>query len=277
MRSTPENAELALLLEVAGTPKPGNVDRRREYPDLGFDHLLAGAVGAREGFDMAADGESIGTAFQRAIEGMAKQRGGNTQFGAILLLMPLVSAAGTGALSPERASRVVDATTVRDAVGFYRSFDHVNVAVGDPPPGVDPPDVRLGSDAVPQIRDRGLTLRDVMEAGTDTDGIAREWIDGFPRTFDAADRIRALEGPVSERGATVFLELLAAEVDPFVVTQHDRETAIEVRDRAVEALSGQQDVDELAAEFVERGINPGTTADLVAGALFLALEGGMAV
>ena len=61
------------------------------------------------------------------------------------------------------------------------------------------------------------------------------------------------------------------------MTQHDRETAREVRRRAAAAREGAEDPEELAAEFVEREINPGTTADLVAGGLFVALERGLEV
>ena len=106
MRTTAENAELALLLEVSSTPKPGNVDREREYPDLRFEHFVAGAVGAREGFEGAAGGGAVGESFRRAVAGMSEQSGGNTQFGAILLVTPLVRAAGSGDLSePGRPSK----------------------------------------------------------------------------------------------------------------------------------------------------------------------------
>ncbi|MFB6152593.1 MAG: triphosphoribosyl-dephospho-CoA synthase, partial [Haloarculaceae archaeon] len=190
MRTTAENAELALLLEVAGTPKPGNVDRHREYPDLRFEHFLAGAVGAREGFARAADGDRPGAAFLTAVEGMSEQRGGNTQFGAVLLLTPLVAAAGRGDLSPAGASRVVAETTVADAADFYRAFEAVDVAIEDPPEGMEPLDVRRGSDAVPALEARDLTLADVMERSADRDGVAREWVGGFERTFEAADALR---------------------------------------------------------------------------------------
>jgi triphosphoribosyl-dephospho-CoA synthase len=277
VRATAENAELALLLEVSSTPKPGNVDREREYPDLRFEQFLAGAVGTREGFETAADGGPVGEAFERTITGMSQQRGGNTQFGAILLLAPLVAAAGRGDLTPEGASDVVAGTTTEDAVAFYSAFDHVDVAVDDPPEGMDALDVRRGSDAAPALRERGLTLEDVMVHSADRDGIAAEWTGGFQRTFRTARAIESGSGPVTDRAADVFLTLLAEEVDPFVVIQHDRATAREVRERAQAALAGEEDVEELAAEFVERGINPGTTADVVAGGLFVALEGGLGV
>ncbi len=278
MRSTVENAQLALLLEVSGTPKPGNVDRVREYSDLRFEHFLAGAVGARDGLaDLVDVGAPLGSAFEAAIAGMSQQRGGNTQFGAILLLTPLVRAASTGIPSPDSSTAVVDQTTVDDAVEFYRAFEHVAVAVDEPPEGMDDLDVRRGSDAEDALRDRDLTLADVMARSAERDGIAAEWVGGFPRTFETADRIAAVDGPVTDRAARIYLELLASELDTFVVTQHDRETAIEVRDRAREVLDGAGDVDAFADDLVARDINPGTTADIVAGGLFLALERGLEV
>jgi triphosphoribosyl-dephospho-CoA synthase len=277
MRSTAQNAQLALLLEVSSTPKPGNVDRQREYPDLRFEHFVTGAVGARGGLDMAAAGEPIGEAFERTVAGMSDQRGGNTQFGAVLLLLPLLRAAAREDLSPEGVAAVVEETTVADAVGFYRAFDHVGVAVDEPPDALDAPDVRKGGDAAEELRQRGLTLSDVMAESAEIDGLAAEFVGGFPHTFETADRIEEREGPVTDRAAAVFLELLAEEIDTFVVTQHDRETAREVRERAAAALDGEEDPEALAAEFVDREINPGTTADIVAGGLFVALERGLEV
>ena len=277
MRTTAGNAELALLLEVAGTPKPGNVDRHREYPNLRFEHFLAGAVGTRDGLRMAAEGERLGAAFREAVAGMSEQRGGNTQFGAVLLTTPLVVAAGRGDLSPGGASAVVAETTVADAADFYRAFEHVNVAVEDPPEGMEPLDVRRGGDAAPVLEERGLTLENVMEHSTDRDGIAREWVGGFERSFAAADAIAVESGPVTDRAAEVFLELLAEEPDTFVAIQHDRETAERATERARAARDAEIDPEQLGEEFVAEGINPGTTADTVAAGLFVALERGLDV
>lgn len=273
MRTPAQNAELALLLEVAGTPKPGNVDREREYADLRFEHFLAGAVGARDGLDAAADGAPLGEAFERAVEGMSQQRGGNTQFGALLLLTPLVRAAVDRDLSPDGVTAVVEDATVEDAAGFYRAFDHVDVFAGDLPEDADALDVRRGSDAVPEVRDRGLTLYEVMAESADRDGVAREWIDGFERTFRAADRIADGEGPVPGRAAETFLWLLSRRPDTFVAKQHGPEAARSVMVRAQEAREdGPQLVDAFAESLVESGVNPGTTADVVAAGLFVALE-----
>jgi len=281
-RTPVENAQLALLLEVSGTPKPGNVDRHRDLDDLRFEHFLAGAVGARSGLQQAAADKPVGTAFEQAVEGMANQQGGNTQFGCLLLLTPLVTAAANRSLTPEGVSSVVESTTVEDAVEFYRAFEHVDVAVDEPPRDADELDVRRGSNAASTLRNRELSLYDIMTLSANPDdrlgdGNAREWVSGFERTFAAADTLLGDEGPVGDRTARVFLELLAEEPDTLVATNHGEAAAREVSERAA-ALNGDLIAAErLADEFVDEGCNPGTTADITAAALFVALQRGLPI
>ncbi|TKX56171.1 triphosphoribosyl-dephospho-CoA synthase [Halorubrum sp. SP3] len=319
-----DDATLALLVEVAGTPKPGNVDRRRDLDDLRFESFLGGAVGAREGLELAA-GEgpgdevaSVGGAFERAVSGMAERARTNTQFGCLLLLVPLVRAAADSdrELSPAGVDAVCRATTVDDAVAFYRAFEVVDVAVDDPPPGADDLDVRRGGDAEPAVREREMTLRDVLalsaapsdsaeatdsaEANRVPDRNAAEWTEGFPRTFRAAEWILTDEGPLADRAARAFLGLLAAGPDTLVASTQGAETAREASARAAALLGvesagpdGIGGVDAVPAEavhgadlaaaevlaeaFVDEGINPGTTADLTCAALFVALRRGAEV
>jgi triphosphoribosyl-dephospho-CoA synthase len=277
MRSPAQNAQLALLLEVTGTPKPGNVDRHREYDDLRFEHFMAGAVGSAPGLELAQEGSAVGRAFERSVAGMAEQSAGNTQFGALLLLVPLVRVASDGDLTAERASEVVEATTVDDACDFYQAFEHVGVAVDDPPSGLEALDVRRGGRAKSTLHDQGLTLADVMELSAEVDGVAREWVQGFPRSFAAADWIEENDGPVPDQASDAFFRLLADEPDTFIVKQHDQTTAEKATESVKQTLDGDRDPDTLADEFVQQGINPGTTADLTAAALFIALERGMSI
>ncbi|QCS42696.1 triphosphoribosyl-dephospho-CoA synthase [Natrinema versiforme] len=277
MRSPAGNAELALLLEVASTPKPGNVDRHRDLADLRFEHFLAGAVGARDGLELAADGAAVGPAFERAVEEMATQEGGNTQFGSLLLLVPLVRAAREE-LSQPVAEAVVRETTVGDAASFYRAFDHVDVGVDEPPEDMAALDVRRGADAIPALEERGLTLFDIMERSVPGDGVAREWVRGFDRSFAAAEELAEADGPIPDRTAAVFLSVLAERPDTLVATRHDEATAREVTDRAADLVADdaletdREAVEAFAADLVDRGVNPGTTADITAAGLFIALE-----
>ncbi len=277
MRSAAQNAELALLLEVCGTPKPGNVDRSRDLEDLFFEHFLAGAVGSQHGLRMAESGEALGPSFERSVEGMSKQGGGNTQFGALLLLVALVKAADDG-VSRSAAESVVEDTTVADAKAFYRAFEHVDVFVSEPPAELEALDVRRGGDAIPALEERGLTLLDVMDRSVPGDDVAREWVTGFERSFDAADQIAEAAGPVADRAAATFLSVLADRPDTLVAGRHGDAVATEVTERAADlvdsgALETNQDaVESFADDLVSRDVNPGTTADLTAAGLFIALE-----
>jgi triphosphoribosyl-dephospho-CoA synthase len=287
-RGPAENAQLALLLDVGSAPKPGNVDRDHDLADLRLEHFLAGAVGAGEGLRRASAGAPVGVAFERAVDGMSRQSGGNTQFGCLLLLVPLVRAAADGRrsdadtaeaerpLSREDVAAVVESTTVADAADFYRAFEHVDVAVPDPPASMSDLDVRRGADAIPALRDRELTLADVMRR-SEGDGNAAEWTTGFERTFETAAAIQSDDGPITGRLSRAFVDRLAREEDTLVRTKHGPEVAADVRRRAAEARGDPAAVVELDADLVEEGINPGTTADLLAAATFVALERGVEV
>ncbi|MFB6092324.1 MAG: triphosphoribosyl-dephospho-CoA synthase [Haloquadratum sp.] len=277
-RGPAANAQLALLLDVGAAPKPGNVDRDHDLADLRLEHFLAGAVGAGAGLGRAAAGAPVGVAFERAVAGMSRQSGGNTQFGALLLLVPLVRAAADPdrELAPDGVAAVVASTTVADAADFYRAFDHVDVAVGDPPEDGAVPDVRRGGAAVPTLRERDLTLADVMERSED-DGNATEWTTGFERTFETAASIVADDGPVTARIARAFVDRLAREPDTLVRTNHGAAVAADVRRRAADARGDPEAVADLDDDLRAAGINPGTTADLVTAATFVALERGVGV
>ena len=276
-RGPAENAQLALLLDVGSAPKPGNVDRDHDLAELRIEHFLAGAVGSGAGLRRAAAGAPVGVAFERAVAGMSEQSGGNTQFGCLLLLAPLVRAAAEEqSLSPEGVIDVVESTTVADAADFYRAFEHVDVAVGDPPEDLADLDARRGADAIPALRERGLTLYDVM-AQSEGDGNAREWTTGFERTFATAAAIRDDDGPITDRISRAFVDRLARDEDTLVRTKHGSEVAADVMRRAADARGDPEAVAELDEEFVAAGINPGTTADLLTAATFVALEWGVEV
>jgi triphosphoribosyl-dephospho-CoA synthase len=252
---------------------PGNVDRERDLPGLRFEQFLAGAVGVREGLAAAGTGP-IGEAFETAVGGMAGVAGTNTQFGALLLLVPLVRTATTGSLDRERAVAVVEKTTAADAAAFYRAFEHVEVAVDDPPPDV--PDARRGADAAAAVEERDLTLSAVLARGADDDGVAAEWTDGFSRSFAVGGRIADWTDPLADRAAQAFLVELAREPATLDARRHGEDVAAEVTERAA-AVESDAGARAFAEELVEREINPGTTADIVAAGLFVALERGVSV
>ena len=108
--------ELAILLEVSGYPKPGNVHRTADFEKTTFEHYLASAVAIRPVFNEAAkrgmkisEGEisiselGLGYLINEAVNCMLEsQNGGNTLLGAIIILIPI--AAGSGMIKSNFSS-----------------------------------------------------------------------------------------------------------------------------------------------------------------------------
>jgi triphosphoribosyl-dephospho-CoA synthase len=107
--------------------------------------------------------------------------GGNTHFGAFILLIPLVYG-GTIA----DALKAIERTDVSDAVAFYRAFSMTSVRVhADDELDVNDPR------SIQTLRERDMTLLDVMQHSARNDMIAREWVTGFPLTRRGADLLKS--------------------------------------------------------------------------------------
>lgn len=278
-------AQLAMLLEVSASPKPGNVDREHNYPDTCFEHFLASSVAAYPVLELSAKStERIGSLLRNAVyESSAWQQGGNTHFGAFLLLIPLAMAAGE--ISRERsgcgkeyfrlesgefenlvsrAHSFVRATDCEDAVEFYRAFGHAGVRVNS----VEEFDLE-DPDATSDLRKQNVTLYALMEIARDYDLIANEWTTGFGRCLEGAKSIlefmqarncgaEALTGGsvsicsgtgINEAVVYTFLELLSRHRDTFVQTKFNPETADYVSSRASKILSDWETSGKKAKDF----------------------------
>lgn len=267
MPTPAEDAQTALLLE-AGTHKPGNVGPTRDFEDTTFHQFLAGAAGARRGFDAAEDGAGVGESFLKGVRGASAHSGGNTQFGAVLILTPLVFAEARGTVGDVEG--VVEETTPEDAARFYEAFDHADVYVGEVGDEYDY-DVR-DPEARERVVEDSVSLGEIMAEGAARDGVAREWARGFPRTFHAASRLEMSTGGTREAVRETYVNLLSEEPDTLVAERRGKEKAREVTRMARELTPGELD-DRLAQE----DINPGTTADITAAAVFVALRRGWTV
>ena len=278
-------AQLAMVLDVSSTPKPGNIDRDHDYSDTRFEHFLASAVGVYPVLEEAArSGSGIGSFIHQAVLESARwQNGGNTHFGAFILIIPLVMAGGAcgdAACLRERAARLVKETTVDDAVELYRAFSDAKVRVK--PVG----DLDLSDSAsVDKIKEQGLTLFDMMEMSAGYDIIAKEWVNGFKKSFECARMIREKikTHNINDTVVLTFMEMLAHNNDTFIRTKFDVEKAEEVSKRAEGILEkGGEDMDILRndihafdRELLDEGVNPGSTADIIIAGLFVALFEGM--
>ena len=259
-----ERAQLAMVLEVTAYPKPGNVDRCHDYEGTRLEHFLASAILARPALEKAAGGEEgIGEVVREAVMLTTAHGGGNTHFGAFILLIPLLRGGDING-----GIQAVKNSTVEDAVNFYQAFSLTKVRMlpGDPLDVADPR-------AVDVIRERGMTLLDVMDHSKEHDMVAREWVNGFRLTRKAADHLHRVG---CGRGGVVetFLWLLSTEIDTFIVKEHGPLVAEEVRRRAGEILDGMGDLAAFDADCIARGINPGSTADIIIAAIYIALGEG---
>lgn len=276
-------AQFAMLLEVSATPKPGNIDRDHNYTDTSFEHFLASAVGVYPVLEKAARSESgAGSLIREAvIESSKWQKGGNTHFGAFLLLIPLVMAAGRCEnikCLKAQVQKVVTETTVEDAIQLYRAFSEAKVKVKP----VE--DLDLGDAASPgKIEERGSTLFNLMEISSSYDMIAEEWTNGFTKTFDCAASIRDKVKKYSINDAVVltFMELLSSNKDTFIQTKFDSKKAEEVSLRAKEIMKKggidkiRDEIRSFDEELLREGVNPGSTADIIIAGLFVSLFEGM--
>jgi triphosphoribosyl-dephospho-CoA synthase len=264
MTTRAERAQLAMMLEVCAFPKPGNVDRCHDYETTRLEHFLASTIYARPALEEAERGEGrIGEIIRHAVSATNCHGGGNTHFGAFILLIPLVYGATiAGAL------KAIEKTDVSDAVAFFRAFGMTSVRVhkNDELDVSDPRSLQI-------LRERDMTLLDVMQHSARNDMIAREWVTGFPLTRRGADLLKSLG---TGRGAIVqaFLTLLASEPDTFIIKEHGNEVAQEIIMRARDVLDGNVAIETFDAECISRGINPGSIADIMIAAIYIALGEG---
>ncbi len=253
-----------MVLEVCAYPKPGNVDRCHDYADTRLEHFIASTLFARPVFEKAArqDGP-VGALIHEAVERTNVHSGGNTHFGAFILLIPLVMGDGI-----EGAKRLVRETTVDDAVEFYRAFGKTEVRVlsGDEIDVSDP-------QATEEIRRRRMTLYDVMLHSAPNDMVAREWLNGFTLCRRGADLLKAY-GCGRQAIVGAFLFLLSTEPDTFIIKKHGTEVARGVMDHALQVREGLRDLGQFDDDCIQNGINPGSIADIIIASIYIALGEG---
>ncbi len=268
-------ALLAMLIELSSTPKPGNVDRGHDFEEIKFHHFLISAAASYPAFrDAAAGSEPTGTLIRRAVSswrgwGLSQ----NTHFGTIALLIPLAAAAGRGGDLKADLARVLEETTTEDAVEFYAAFDLAGARVAE----VEDLSLR-DPDAAERIRSEGKTLLDLMLLSRGHDLVAREWSTGFERSFALAGDLgrRVSDLGLNDGVVMTYLQALAEVPDSLVASKFGMKRAEEASSRARSILGHSVEetlrrAQELDREFVEEDINPGSTADIIGAALFIAL------
>ncbi|WP_406661054.1 triphosphoribosyl-dephospho-CoA synthase [Methanolobus sp. ZRKC3] len=295
-------AQLAMCLEVSSSPKPGNIDRYDDYEDTRYEHFLASAISMYPVMEEASGcNDGVGRLIKNAVtESVSWQKGGNTHFGAIILLVPLAMAAGRILSKKEEfsipeltelAHTIVRNTNSADAADFYSCFETAGVKVNP----VDEFDLQ-NVDSIDELQQKNVSLYNLMEIASSYDLIANEWVYGFKRCTECADLIvkgmsgdlldGKLNSDINDIVVYSFLKLLSENEDTFITTKFDTETANYVSERAqiiVEELYNNNVtfntvlplIRKFNTELLERRINPGSTADIIIAGLFIALLGGV--
>jgi triphosphoribosyl-dephospho-CoA synthase len=266
-------ASLACLLEVSA-PKPGNVHRGADFEDATFLDFVASAVAIAPALESAPH-HGVGRAVREAIESTRALVRTNTNLGTVLLLAPLAAVPRPQPL----------AAGVRDVLARLTPADSIDVyaAIRLVHPGglgqVDSMDV-----AGPPPRD----LLAAMQAARDRDLVARQYVTGFATIFDHVvplllDGLRE-HGALSDTIVQTQLRLLSRFGDSLIARKCGAAMSHQVAARASHVLAAGAPGDAtyeqaladldfwLRSDHHQR--NPGTTADLIAAGLFVALRDG---
>jgi triphosphoribosyl-dephospho-CoA synthase len=130
-----------------------------------------------------------------------------------------------------------------------------------------------------KIKKNGLRLYDMMRISSSYDLISEELVDGFKMSFECADLLMKKAGEMEMNDAIVYayLKMLSERPDTFVEMNFGKEKAIWVSNRASEILDefNEEALTRFDDELIEDGVNPGSTADIITAALFLALIKGL--
>ncbi len=279
--------ELACLLE-ASAAKIGNVHPDASFNDMHVSHFLASAVAVGPIFAQA-NHQSIGNLVLAAVRATRLCVGRNTNLGTLLLFAPLVKAHAIGIAPPHEANTarltyndlranlaiVLKQLTPQDSQDVYSAI--CNAA----PSGLG---IRTQDDVAGKAPD---DLRAAMAVVADIDAVARQYInnfgDIFTRIIPWLQQELSATGQPLEAVCRVQLRWLAYESDGLIVRKAGLHVAAEVKQWAQSIaqiclqnpapLAQQGRVQELDRFLRADGHrrNPGTTADLIAGALFVML------
>jgi triphosphoribosyl-dephospho-CoA synthase len=264
-------AQLACVLEVSAE-KPGNITPTHDFHDTSYEDMLRSAIAL--GPQIARAGErGVGDTVLAIVEASRRAAAANTNLGIALLLAPLAKAALAGGPLRARVGEVLRALDVADAHAAYAAIRRS---------GAGGLDERVEHD----VRDEpAVGLREAMALAAGRDAIASEYTTDYALTFETGlpALAAALGDGLAVRDAIVelHLRLLAHTPDTLIARRRGAETAARVSAGARDVLGaggvrtgeGRQALQRFDAALREPGnaLNPGTTADLLTGTLFVAL------
>ncbi|TWU36092.1 triphosphoribosyl-dephospho-CoA synthase [Novipirellula artificiosorum] len=271
VRSVADAVRWACVLE-ATAPKAGNVFPGQSFDDLCFLDFMAAAEATAAAF--ADPGRRFSEMTLDAVRQTRKQCGSNVNLGITLLMAPLVevvhSQRGSNTLDGAAAiARCLKQQAAQDAVNIFTA---IRIASAGGLGKVDSMDVNDVSDAP-------IDLIAAMRSAAHHDAIAFQYTCGFAdffsRVVPTVQSAIVVAGDLLRGITNAHLELLADSPDTLISRKCGREAAVDVQRRAcrLDKLSG---ADRLQFDQYLRSdgnrLNPGTTADLIAAALFQLLS-----
>lgn len=266
-------ATLACLWEATAA-KPGNVYRGADFEDLTYADFVTSAAVIGPIVEHARQ-RGVGATVLAGARATRAAAGTNTNLGMLLLIAPL-AAVPEGVPLVNGVADVLARLTRDDCESVYAAIRLIE------PGGLgEAPEADVRSTPPPD-----LTLLEAMRLAADRDLVARQYTDDFAEVFWLADRLEAAadDWPLGEAIVHAYLELLAAHPDSLIARKCGQDVAEEAATRAAAVLSyTAQRIDAYGEALADFDFwlradghrrNPGTSADLIAAALFVLLREG---
>ncbi|HID43920.1 MAG TPA: triphosphoribosyl-dephospho-CoA synthase [Archaeoglobaceae archaeon] len=278
MFGSPEEAAvsgvLSMLLEVSANPKSGNVDRGHNFPDMKYEHFLVSASNSFPVFLMAARREkSVGELILESVKNSFKKTGKNVHFGCFLLLIPLLYCwRGDSKEITSNAAEELRRSTVKDSLAVLNAFEISKPRV------IDADDLSLKDGHTADILAKNdMNLYKWMQMAPEDNIIAKELVEGYKNSLRGMKLIFDFyDGDINSAIVMTYHTFLSELRDPLVLSKFGEDVVEEIRDKAKLSLS-LKNFEELDEEFIKRGINPGTIADITVSSIFLALAEGLRI
>jgi triphosphoribosyl-dephospho-CoA synthase len=134
--------------------------------------------------------------------------------------------------------------------------------------------------SIHEIIKKKLSFHEILTISASYDLISRELVGGFERTFKYAALIAdfAKEVRINDAITHADLQLLSEEEDTFITMKSGAEKSRYVKERATRIVNRgyeRKEIELFDDELVREGLNPGSTADIIAAALFVSILGGL--